>query len=76
MSAEDPEPRTAADARLDEHLQLLRTDDFEGGALAHRIARRARWQAAIRVPLRAAASLLGAAAQGLATLIGTSRRPR
>jgi len=68
MSSED---------RLDEHLELLRSEPLApSDPLAHRIARTARWQAALRTPLRAAASLLGAAAQGLATLIGTRRRPR
>ena len=45
-------------------------------ALAARIARTARWQGAVRTPLKAAASLLGAAAHGLAVLVGVGGRAR
>jgi hypothetical protein len=75
MSAD--EPRSPADQRLDEHLALLRTDGPAGDrALAARIARAARWQGAVRTPLRAAASLLGAVAHGLAVLVGARGRAR
>ena len=75
MSAD--EPRSPADDRLDEHLQLLRVGAPTGDqALAARIARTARWQGAVRTPLRAAASLLGAAAHGLAVLVGVRGRTR
>ena len=77
MSAEPPEPRSAADERLDQHLDLLRTDRPEGSQeLARRVVHRARWQRALRAPLRAVASLLGAAAQGLAGLAGIKGRSR
>ena len=75
MSADDP--RSPAGDRLDEHLELLRVDAPAGDrALAARIARTARWQGAVRTPLRAAASLLGAAAHGLGLLVGVRGRPR
>jgi len=75
MSAD--EPRSPADARLDEHLELLRAQaPASSDTLPRRIARTARWQGAVRAPLQAAASLLGAAAQGLAVLAGVRRRPR
>jgi hypothetical protein len=75
MSAD--EPRSPAGDRLDQHLELLRTDVPAGDeALAARIARTARWQSAVRAPIRAAASLLGAAAHGLAALIGVKGRAR
>jgi len=77
MSAEPPDGRTAADERLDEHFDLLREDPPAGSkALSHRIARTARWQASLRAPLRAVASLLGAAAHGLASLFGGRSRTR
>ena len=77
MSAEPPEARSAADARLDQHLDLLRTDVPAGSdSLAHRIARTARWQRAVRTPVRAAISLLGAAAQGLGALLGVREGSR
>ena len=51
MSAD--EPRSPVDARLDEHLALLRTDAPSGDrALAARIARAARWQGAVRARSR------------------------
>ena len=75
MSAD--EPRSPAGDRLDEHLELLRADEPAGDeALAARIARSARWQGAVRAPLKAAASLLGAAAHGLAVLLGVGGRAR
>ena len=75
MSADDP--RSPADDRLDQHLELLRVDAPSGDqALAARIARTARWQGAVRAPLKAAASLLGAAAHGLAALVGVRGRAR
>ncbi len=75
MSAD--EPRSPADRRLDEHLELLRGDSPAGDdALAARIARTARWQGAVRAPLQAAVSLLGAAAHGLAVLVGVRGRAR
>jgi len=75
MSAD--EPRSPADDRLDEHLDLLRTDVPAGDdALPARIAHAARWQGAVRAPLKAAASLLGAVAHGLAVLVGVRGRAR
>ena len=77
MSADPPAEPSAADRRLDEHLELLRADAPAGSAgLARTVARRARWQRALRVPLRAAASLLGAAAEGVAGLVGIRGRER
>ena len=74
MSAEGP---STADQRLDQHLELLRSNAPAASAgLAARIAQRARWQGAVRAPLQAAASLLGAAAQGLAALVGSRGRAR
>ena len=77
MSAEPPEARSDADARLDQHLALLRTDAPAGSdSLARRVARTARWQRAVRAPVRAAISLLGAVAQGLGVLLGSRGRSR
>lgn len=66
-----------AEQRLDEHLDLLRREESQDSrALAQRVARRARWQRLVRVPLRAAASLLGATVHGLAALSGVKDRRR
>ena len=75
MSAD--EPRSPADRGLDDHLELLRGDSRSGDeALAARIARTARWQGVVRAPLQAAVSLLGAAAHGVAVLVGVGGRAR
>jgi len=69
--------RSPVEDRLDEHMEMLRRDPPTGGtALAVRVGRRARWQAALRRPLGAAALLLGAAVHGLAILVGVRRTPR
>jgi hypothetical protein len=75
MSSEDEGARSDAEQRLDEHLDLLRHD--EGGAdltHAHRIVAAARWQRALRAPVKAIASVVGAVADGLRGLVGAPRR--
>ncbi len=68
--------RSASELRLDEHLELLRRDREQGDrSLVERVMRAARWQRVVRAPLRAAASLLGAVADGLGVLAAGRRRP-
>lgn len=75
MSDEDDDPRTEAERRLDEHLELLRSEQGSTDlALAHRIVATARWQRALRAPVTALASVVGAVADGLAGLLGGRRR--
>ena len=77
MNAEPPEERSAADERLDQHFDLLRADTPQGSTeLTRRVVQRARWQRALRAPLRAVASLLGAAFHGVAGLAGMRGRGR
>jgi hypothetical protein len=73
VDAPDPPP-TAAERRLAEHLELLRRGEPARGdsALVHRVVRAARWQRVVRAPIQVAASIAGAAIDGLRALI----RPR
>lgn len=64
-----------AERRLDEHLEPLRREGPEPGQeLAIRVVRTARWQRALRAPLRVIGLLAGAFADGLAGLIAGRRR--
>lgn len=77
MSDADPpdtEP-TAAERRLEEHLQLLRhAAPDPGRALVPRIVRTARWQRLIRGPVRVAGTIAGAVLDGLLALVAPGRR--
>jgi hypothetical protein len=75
MSAGGTDERTAAERRLDEHLELLRREGAAADAsLTHRIASTARWQRALRAPVAAVASVVGAVVDGLASLVSGTRR--
>jgi hypothetical protein len=64
-----------AERRLDEHLELLRASPpSPGTALVPRVVRTARWQGTLRAPLRVAAMIGLAVFEGIATLVGGSRR--
>lgn len=74
-----PEPDGGSEAmrRLGDYLASLRRDPPAAGLeLVPRIVRRARWQRAVRAPLRAAGTLVGALADGVAAFFGpgTDRR--
>jgi hypothetical protein len=72
MSDDAPDPPgTAAERRLDEHLELLRHDEPGPGdmALVHRVVRTARWQRFLRAPIQVAASIAAAAIDGLRALM-------
>lgn len=78
MSPRPPEDAaTPAERRLDEHLEALRTGAPEPGtSLVKRVVRNARWQRAVRAPLRVVAMIAGAILDGLAGLAGARRRSR
>jgi hypothetical protein len=61
--------------RLVAYLEELREDPpVSDTALVRRVNRSARWQSAIRGPLQLVGHLSGALADGIATLLGGSRR--
>ena len=67
MSAGSPgDAASPAERRLDEHLEALRTGAPEPGtSLVRRVVRTARWQRAVRAPLRVVAMIAGALLDGL-----------
>ena len=70
------EPATGpAEQRLGDHLELLRTSPpSPGTTLVPRVVRRARWQGYLQAPLRVVGMIGVAFVQGLATLLGGSRK--
>ena len=73
----EPDERSPAIRQLEEYLESLRDEQPEAGPdLVPHIVRRARWQRAVRVPLRAFGSLVGALADGLTVLIGSGEGPK
>jgi hypothetical protein len=78
VSARPPgDAATPAERRLDEHLEALRAGAPEPGRmLVKRVVRTARWQRAVRAPLRVVAMIAGAVLDGLAGLAGGRRRSR
>ena len=70
--SEDP---TAAERGLDEHLELLRSDQTgPSRSLADRTVRTARWQRAARAPLRVAGMIAAALVDGLGLVAQRRRR--
>jgi hypothetical protein len=66
-----------AASELEKYLGSLREDSPRPGSeLVPHVLRRARWQQAIRTPLRAVAELVGALADGLEALVGSGRGRR
>ncbi|MDQ6746243.1 MAG: hypothetical protein M3Z27_09565 [Actinomycetota bacterium] len=69
-SRDDREETTAAEQRLGEHLQLLRTDAPQAPALiVGRVIRSARWQRAVRRPLLAIGGLTATVGHALRLLL-------
>ena len=69
-------PTDPGEGRLVAYLAELREDPPPTDeALARRVHRSARWQQAIRGPLEVVGHLTGALADGIAALLGGSRRP-
>ena len=70
-----PEDPTAAERGLDEHLELLRSDQTgPSRPLADRTVRIARWQRAARAPLRVAGMIAAALIDGLGLVAQRRRR--
>jgi hypothetical protein len=75
MSVDGEGRRSPAEERLDEHLGLLRREEAEADAsLTDRIVSTARWQRALRGPVAAIASVVGAVVDGLTSLVGGRKR--
>ncbi len=77
MNGETPRsPSPAAERRLDEHLALLRPPDHPpaGRGLVRRVVRAARVHQIVRAPLRVAGMIAAAVLDGLAGLLGGTRR--
>lgn len=76
MSADEP-PRSAVEQRLYEHLELLRATPVRPStALAPRVVRAARWQRAVRAPLRVAGMIAAAFLDGVVGLFASRRSGR
>jgi hypothetical protein len=76
MSAEGKPPDPGED-RLVGYLEELRGDaPAADPSLTSRVQKSARWQAAIRGPLELVGHLGGALVDGIAALLGVSRRRR
>jgi hypothetical protein len=66
-----------AEARLDEHLRLLRSDPpRDGRSLVLSVLSAARWQRTVRGSLLALGRLSGGLASGLHALLQRKARPR
>jgi hypothetical protein len=69
-----PRP-SEADRRLDQHLELLRSEPPEPGtALVPRVVRTARLQRMLRTPIQAVIALASTVAGGVAALLGARSR--
>ncbi len=72
-----PDALTPAEVRLRKHLGVLReTAPQPGPSLVERVARAARWQRAVRAPMRAAGMLAAALGEGIALALGARMRRR
>jgi hypothetical protein len=68
------EPATAAERALDQHLESVRSSPPPTDAsLRQSVVRTARWQRAVRAPLRVAAMIAAASASGAQILVGRRR---
>ena len=78
MSPRPPaDSSSPAERRLDEHLDALRSGwPVPGTSLVKRVVRTARWQRAVRAPLKVVAMIAGAVLDGLSGLAGARRRGR
>jgi len=77
MNDEPREMSPEAERRLAQHLELLRTDRRQPSLeLAHRVVRTARWQRAVRTPLRVVGMIAGSLLDGIMRLAAPGRRRR
>lgn len=73
---DEPTP-SPAERRLEEHLELLRALPPEPEtALVATVVRTARWQQALRSPLRVIGMIGSALVDGMSVLLGGPRRSR
>ena len=74
---DEPEP-TPAERALAGHLALLQRADWEAlhddSSLVRRIVRTARWQGAVRAPLRVAGMIGASVLDGVLVFAGAGRR--
>jgi hypothetical protein len=69
------QPPDPGESRLRSYLEELRADPpVADTALARRVSRGARWQSALRGPLTLVGHLGGALVDGLAAMLGATRR--
>lgn len=67
-----PDDDSPAERRLREHLAVLAAEEPDAGtALAARVVRTARWQRAIRAPLRVGGLLAAAVVDAFGVVFGT-----
>lgn len=77
MNGDDSDSSSRAEARLDEHLKLLRSDPPRADrALVVSVLSAARWQRTVRASLLVIGLLSGAVASGLHALLQRKARPR
>ena len=70
MSDETPEARTPAEVRLAQLLELLAVTPAADAEFAARVARRARLQHAVAVPMRAVGGFIAAIGHGARVIVG------
>ncbi len=74
MSPDEADDSTAAERGLDRHVALLREEPPQPSEpLAPAIASAARWQRAVRSPLRVVGTLAVALAEGVNLIVGGRR---
>ncbi|HEV2770817.1 MAG TPA: hypothetical protein VGV40_11585 [Solirubrobacteraceae bacterium] len=75
MSVDDEEELTPAERAVGAHLVALRSETAPADrALIRRTVARARWQRAVRLPLRLAGVFVSALGDALRPLLGTRSR--
>ena len=71
----EPDEANRASRKLGTYLESLRADQPRPDAgLVPGVVRKARWQRAVRAPLRAVGTLVGALADGLVVILGAGER--
>jgi hypothetical protein len=74
MTPPEPDFESAAEERLDSHLELVRSDPpAPGRSLTRRVFRTLRWQRVLMVPLRAVSAVAQGVLAGVRALL-TGRR--
>lgn len=76
MTPEPTEEVTPPERRLQEHLGVLRSEADPAPLAIDAIVRRARWQRAVRAPLRTAGLIAAAMADALGVVLAGDGRRR